>query len=118
MTELINMTDEYETEKGDKARVICIDALGDYPVIALITDKDGSEYLCNYTAQGRFNCDKAKHSLNLVKVEPVKELTWWVDKDGDRWNNKSQCEYFGCIGSVKLKIQGNKLIDVGIVELR
>ncbi len=117
MTELINMTDTYETESGLKVRVACVDFKNpEYPVLALITGETGIETVWCYTPEGRFYSDNRKSEYNLIKVEPIKEIVKWLDGEDDFCATKEIAEEYGLVGAIKLKIQNNKLIGVEIVE--
>ena len=37
------------TREGRQVRIVCTDANGDYPVVALAIDDDGSEYTVRYS---------------------------------------------------------------------
>src|SRR5690606_24657128 len=45
---------KYVTLDGRIARVICTDAIGDYPVVALFMRDDGTEVAQQYLADGRY----------------------------------------------------------------
>lgn len=62
----------YLTRGGDKVRVVCVDAPGDYPVIAL-TDGD----FCTYTADG-FSYIGDRTDLDLV-AEYREPARVWVN---------------------------------------
>lgn len=75
MSELINMTDEYKTRDGRDVEVLRIDVTHKYyPVIALITEKSGQQFVCSYTASGYLLHDEDEHSADLIKYDPLKEF--------------------------------------------
>ena len=64
------------TRSGKKARIICFDAKGLYPIIALIDDSADYEQIRKYTTKGEYNADRDRESdLDLV-MAPVKKGGW------------------------------------------
>ena len=49
---LENQSRKVVTREGINVRIICTDAKGDYPVVALAIDEDGSEYTIRSTRYG------------------------------------------------------------------
>lgn len=67
------------TRDGRKARIICFDRKGDYPIIALVEDMYGIEYVKYYTEKGTYvNYDDNKTSKNLLDLMmlPEKKEGW------------------------------------------
>lgn len=75
--EKINFKDKYETEDGRPVRIICIDYVEVanvdlHPVIALVKDTNGNEYIECYDQYGiPRNLVKGR---KLIKYDPVKYL--------------------------------------------
>ena len=62
------------TRDGRKARIICFDAKSSLPLIALITQPDGSESLARYYDNGRFtNLNETGCDLMML---PEKKEGW------------------------------------------
>ncbi len=61
----------YVTRGGDKVRVVCVDAPGNYPVIGI--DDEGAR---EYTSDGRFYNDDSNCNLDLVSEHPEPARVW------------------------------------------
>lgn len=46
--------DKVVTRDGSDVRIVCFDALGEYPVVALVKHFDDYETVTSYTAKGKF----------------------------------------------------------------
>lgn len=60
------------TRSGRSARIICFDSNNDpYPIIALINDDEGREFVESFTTLGKYCEDEKhnKHSLDLFMVD-------------------------------------------------
>jgi hypothetical protein len=57
-----------QTRDGRAARVLCTDASGDYPVVALITQRDGRKTTSTHTATGHAGTDGLPRADDLVNV--------------------------------------------------
>ena len=65
------------TRGGRKVRIICFDAKGMHqPIIALITQDNGVEYIETYYSNGRFNDDSNSQSDNDLMMLPEKKEGW------------------------------------------
>ena len=65
------------TRDGRKARIICFDAKGMHqPIIALITQDNGIEYIETYYSDGRFNDDSNSQSDYDLMMLPEKKEGW------------------------------------------
>ena len=65
------------TRDGYKARIICFDAKGMHqPIIALITQDNGVEYIETYYSNGRFNDDINSQSGGDLMMLPEKKVGW------------------------------------------
>jgi len=71
---MFKVGDTGKTRGGDNYRVICVDALGKYPVIALVMEGGGREYACRYAANGKVLI-KESHNYDLIK-QPVREVLY------------------------------------------
>jgi hypothetical protein len=61
-------TKPVQTRDGCKARIICTDVIGKYPIIALITNKDGIyETSHSFTAEGKIYLNET-HPFDLVNI--------------------------------------------------
>ena len=67
----------YATRDGTKVRIVCVDAGGPQPVIAV---DDGGD-VSTHTIDGRYYVDNLKNNLDIIGpwVEPVKPLELWVN---------------------------------------
>ena len=77
------------TRDGRKARIICFDRKGDYPIIALVEDIYGIEYVKYYTEKGTyFNYNDNKTSKNLMDLMMLPEKKeGWVNLTGSLSHN-------------------------------
>lgn len=62
------------TRSGRKARIVCYDCKGEYPIIALL-DANSYEVSIKYTAKGEYTSSVADHDLDLM-MAPVKREGW------------------------------------------
>jgi hypothetical protein len=90
MTE-ISMDKKYRARNGRPARVICVDAKGAQPVVALVYG-GGSEFVINTSLKGEF-FDGDLHELDLIEVSPyedfeVDEPVMVRDHEDNRWLRK------------------------------
>ena len=46
--------DKVVTRDGNAVRIVCFDALGEYPVVGLVTHYETTETVVSYTAKGKF----------------------------------------------------------------
>ena len=87
---MIDMNKNYETKDGREVRVLCVDAGGEKPVIALISDVLGRHYL-----NGRY-CDTYESASDLVEVKPRIKRTIWVnvypDTVGNNYESKESAD--------------------------
>ena len=75
---------------GHKARIICFDAKGMHqPIIALITQDTGIEYIETFYSNGRFNDDSNSQSdYDLMMLSEKKEGWILLRKDGCVFDNE------------------------------
>jgi len=61
-----------QTRDGRPARVLCTDAAGVYPIVALIRDQDGTDHADHYTAAGHFFEDSSGcNEDDLINIPPA-----------------------------------------------
>ena len=74
---LKNSSRKIVTRDGRNVRVLCTDAKGDYPIVALIATLDGSiEFVCKFKKDGHFlDNDDNNSNLDLFFV-PEKHERW------------------------------------------
>ena len=61
------------TKDGKKARIICFDKKGDYPIVALVESEDGKEKLQDYKINGVYSLQR-EH--NLCMADDTKPIKW------------------------------------------
>ena len=64
------------TRDGRKARIICFDAKGTFPIIALV-DENAEEFPFSYTADGKYAAETAISNKDLMMLPDTKE--GWVN---------------------------------------
>lgn len=74
----------YTTRAGEKVRLICTDAPGEYPLIIL--DEDGDPTSLTIGGSVYQSCDEDGRDITGPWVEPVKPLEVWL--------NYYDCTYF------------------------
>lgn len=79
MTKPLNVNEPVQTRDGRKARIICADRKGEYPIIALIEEMHGPENVCSFHSDGKLNADYPS-SHDLINVP--KRITGWVNVYG------------------------------------
>lgn len=78
ITTPITMTGKYQTRNGDPARILCVDAPGDRPVVAIV-----GELVYLFTPSGIVFGGAAGHHLNLIPVPVTHEIDVWVNVYAD-----------------------------------
>jgi hypothetical protein len=91
----ISMNKKYRYRKGDPARVLCVDASGEYPVISLDENGDTTQHIAN----GQVLLDGLGTSWDLIEVKEEKTLIAWVNiypdgNTGNIYNRKEDAEEF------------------------
>lgn len=91
------------TRDGRKARIICFDAKGTHPIIALVSDPDieGEEIPFCYTNDGFYNNPNYESNHDLMILPEKKE--GWINLY--KWSTpiyKSEEEAKACVGSEKM----------------
>lgn len=64
------------TRDGRKARIICFDRKGKQPIIALVIQDNGEEFIENYHLNGRFNVDDTFENDKDLMMLPEKKDGW------------------------------------------
>ena len=112
---LQNPSRKIVTRDGRNVRVLCTDAKGDYPIVALIATLDGSiEFVCKFKKDGHFlDNDDNNSNLDLFFV-PEKHERWvnlYKENDNiyasmDTFKTKEEAEALSCsncIATVKVE---------------
>lgn len=69
-------TKPVQTRDGRKARIVCADAKNYDPIVALVDDGDGKEYVVHRRGDGRY-CEGRNDVADLINIpEPVEG---WVN---------------------------------------
>lgn len=80
------------TRDGYKARIICFDAKGMHqPIVALVTQDNGVEYIETYYSNGRFNDDINSQSSGDLMMLPEKKEGWvnvYHNEKGEYWSEQ------------------------------
>ena len=71
---LKNPSKKLVTRDGRKTRILCTDAKGDYPIVALVEEDDG-EYSVSCTKNGRYYLNEIDDKNDLF-FAPVKHEGW------------------------------------------
>lgn len=92
---MISMDKQYRTRDGRKVRVLCVDRVGNYPVVALLGD---GESLFTFTAEGKHFPESGKHYLDLVEHPPapdwpINHPIWVRDFDFETWHPRHFAKY-------------------------
>jgi len=69
---MFKVGDTGKTRGGQDYRVVCVDAEGDNPVVALIRGDNEKDFPVTYKGKGNFFID-GEHPLDLIK-QPVREV--------------------------------------------
>ena len=91
------------TRDGRNVRILCTDAKGDYPIVALIATLDGSiEFVCKFKKDGHF-LDNDDNNSNLD--------LFFVPEKHERWVNlyKEDDNIYASINTFKTKEEAEAL---------
>ena len=77
------------TRNGRKARIICFDAEGEHPIIALVTD-GVQEYPYNYTKEGYYHTEGVETMADLMMLPEKKE--GWINICRNLNTNKTELD--------------------------
>ena len=103
-------TKPVRTRDGRPARIVCTDARGTFPVVALVADEDGDESPREYTLSGHVHSGAAPNNLDLINA-PERHVRWVnvysaggctghkTRHDADTWNDS------GRIACVRLEFE-------------
>ena len=83
---LANPSRKIVTREGKPARIICTDAKFEkYPLVALITKKDGQEFIAIFDTLGKYHC---KHYSYLDLFFASEKHEGWINlyKSGISWS--------------------------------
>ena len=100
---LKNPSRKIVTRDGRNVRVLCTDAKGDYPIVALIATLDGSiEFVCKFKKDGHF-LDNDDNNSNLD--------LFFVPEKHERWVNlyKEDDNIYASINTFKTKKEAETL---------
>ena len=89
------------TRDGRKARIICFDRKGKQPIIALVIQDNGEEFIENYHLSGRFNVDETFENNRDLMMLPEKKEGWV--------NVYKECDGEYYVEKVVYKIKGHAL---------
>jgi hypothetical protein len=70
----IDITKPVRTRDGRSVRILCTDKKGNYPIVGLVTNEDGSETVCSYRLDGVYY-SAGESGCDLVNV-PVRVERW------------------------------------------
>lgn len=95
---MITMDKKYQTRDGRPVRILCLDRGLRWPVLGLVTDKNGDEHVGTWDVYGlqEFNPNQ-----NLIPV-PTRHQAWaWISDDGrvlgfcdrSREHMENHCEF-------------------------
>lgn len=64
------------TRNGREARIVCFDAKGITPIVALVTTKTGSDRVLRYRKDGRYRYDDDDSIYDLITAQTEKKTGW------------------------------------------
>ena len=96
------------TRDGRPARIICFDAKGKYPIIALVSEISGDEYCYAYTKNGAYSCsadvydlmmaiEKHEGFINIYKHENTRDVGALYDTMEQAKQGKDKTNYITTI---------------------
>lgn len=62
------------TRVGKRVRIVCADAMSEYPIVALVRQNEYTESMCNFTQDG--TCIKGVESACDLFFAPTKHEDW------------------------------------------
>lgn len=82
MKPLLNLDEPVQRRTGEPAEIIKRNALGDFPVIALLTHSDGrSQYPQTFTLRGSYTSDNhasGSDLINVPKPPTIRKVKLWL----------------------------------------
>lgn len=100
----IELNKIYRTRNGRKARIVCIDAKGNFPIVALVEDFD-SEYAHLFTRDGFYYRSSEFSTLDLVSE--------WIDKPEFDWSKAAAWHVAIAMDSSKEWLAYNEVPELG-----
>jgi hypothetical protein len=89
---MIDTTKKYRTIDGRKARIIATDVKhNNYPVVAIIEDAEGKEFVQTYTKDLKFNLLNLPSIFDLVEYREPKVI-WVNEYEGEGYSPHSTRE--------------------------
>ena len=71
---LANPSLKVVTREGKLVRIVCTDAMSEYPIVALVRQNENTESMCNFTQDG--TCIKGVESSCDLFFAPEKKIAW------------------------------------------
>ena len=92
------------TRDGRKARIICFDAKGEHPIIALVTD-GAQESPYNYTEKGYHYIEDVETMADLMMLPEKKEGWININKDACLFKSKEEAERYCTKDYVPVRVE-------------
>lgn len=122
----LDLTKPVQTRDGRAVRILCTDAQGQFPVVALVTDQEGKEQVVMYTANGRLYLEGFDSNFDLVnvKTEPKPMWEWYANLYPQKLSMLSADPQYtkrtrgaSSIGAIKLTLFDDGNVTVEKVEV-
>ena len=69
------------TRDGRPIRIVCSDMKNGFPILGIISNENGVETYCNYSADGKAPLGKVLHSLDLMNAREVHVAReFWINE--------------------------------------
>lgn len=65
---MINWNNPVQTKEGKRVRILCTDRKGDQPIIGIITDENGTEWIGSWGMDGKYYTGGSPSGRDLVNV--------------------------------------------------
>lgn len=82
LEEYLKDTRRVVTRDGREVRIICTDMKSEYPLIALVTEKDNTESPFVYTKNGRYFFEETKNDLFFAPIKREGWINLFKDRNG------------------------------------
>jgi len=79
-----------KTKDGREARIICVDAEGPEPIVALVKSHIGDEYIERYTPEGRVQPNSSNH--DLINIPETRWVNIYEEYAGKVCNSRAQAD--------------------------
>lgn len=112
---MIDLTKPVQTRTGLAVRIVATDALGEYPVIALVSGDNLRESVVKYTRAGQVYSNGISDSLDLQNVKyPHHGEGVRTEASAYPFRRRAfeSCNENICLGQVKLTFQDGKLTAI------